>query len=302
MSNTDPYTPTGTSCWVDLDGPVHYVDHGGPPAAPVLVLVHGLGGSHANWTSFAPLLTDRRRVLALDLAGFGLTGGHPRDATVSGNRLLLQQFLEKVVGRPAVLVGNSMGGLITAMQAAEQPRTVSGLALVDPVLPWVFSRPDPLVISTFAAVGMPEPVRRALLGRRPPLTATQAALELLELCCADPARISPDVVDQHVALARRRRSVPNTEADLLLAARSLIWVMARRRRYAAQLHELRRPVLLIHGSEDRLVPIRAARRTAAANPSWRFEEATGIGHVPMLESPAWTAAQVNDWLATSVGV
>jgi len=110
------------------------------------------------------------------------------------------------------------------------------------------------------------------------------------------------VVDQHVALARRRRSVPNTEADLLLAARSLIWVMARRRRYAAQLRELRRPVLLIHGSEDRLVPIRAARRTAAANPSWRFEEATGIGHVPMLEAPAWTAAQVSDWLATSVGV
>jgi pimeloyl-ACP methyl ester carboxylesterase len=69
--------PEGTdrsiSRWVDLDGPVHYVDHGGPEHGPLLVCVHGLGGSLVNWLAIAPLLTSTCRVIAIDLAGFGHT-------------------------------------------------------------------------------------------------------------------------------------------------------------------------------------------------------------------------------------
>ena len=81
------YRASAPSRWVDLDGATHYVDHGGPDGAPVLVMVHGLGGSHANWAALAPLLTDCYRVLALDLAGFGLTRPGPhRTATPSASR------------------------------------------------------------------------------------------------------------------------------------------------------------------------------------------------------------------------
>jgi len=59
----------GQSRTVDLGGPVHYVDFGGPDDAPTVVLVHGLGGSHLNWDLFAPLIRGRARVLALDLSG-----------------------------------------------------------------------------------------------------------------------------------------------------------------------------------------------------------------------------------------
>jgi pimeloyl-ACP methyl ester carboxylesterase len=299
--DTAAYTPSAPSRWVDLDGPVHYVDHGGPAGAPVLVCVHGLGGSHANWAAIAPLLTDSYRMLALDLAGFGLTAGSPRSATVTGNRQLLHRFLATVTDGQVVLVGNSMGGLITALQAAEEPQTVSALALIDPALPPALSVPDSLVISTFAPYGLPGPARRAVNGRRPPLTAAQAALRLLRLCCADPSRIPREVIDQHIALARRRGAVPNAEADALLAARSLAWILARRRRYAAMLHGLRMPVMLIHGDRDRLIPIRAAKQAAAANPNWRFEIATGVGHVPMLEAPSWTASRLLAWLPTALG-
>ena len=294
------YTPSAPSSWVDLDGPVHYVNHGGPADAPLLVCVHGLGGSHANWAAIAPLLTDRYRVLALDLAGFGLTGGGPRSATVTGNRLLLHRFLAAVANGPAVLIGNSMGGLITTLQAAEEPQTVSAAVLIDPALPPALSAPDPLVISTFAAFGLPGPARRAVYGRRPPLTAAQAALRLLRLVCAEPSRIPREVIDQHIALARQRGLGPSTDADMLLAARSLAWILARRRRYAALLHGLKMPVMLIHGDRDRLIPIRAARQAAAANPAWRFEVATGVGHVPMLEAPVWTAGRLLDWLPTAL--
>jgi pimeloyl-ACP methyl ester carboxylesterase len=294
------YTNSAPSRWVDLDGPVHYIDHGGPAQGPLLVCVHGLGGSHANWAALAPLLTEQYRVLALDLAGFGLTAGRPRSASVMGNRQLLHRFLTEVAGGPAVLVGNSMGGLITALQASKHPETVSAAVLIDPALPPVVSLPDRLVVGAFIEFAYPAPLRRYFEHRRPPMTADQAAVQVLRLCCTDPSRVPAGVIDQHIALSRRRSSVPNADADLLLAARSLAWILARRRSYAAMLRQLRMPVMLIHGERDRLIPLRAARAAAAANPSWRFEVAPDAGHVPMLELPDWTSEQLHDWLPAAL--
>ncbi|MGI9609095.1 MAG: alpha/beta fold hydrolase, partial [Acidimicrobiia bacterium] len=65
---------------IDLDGPVHYADYGGDGSP--MVLVHGLGGSHLNWLHVAHRLAERHRVVAVDLAGFGLTPPAGRKATV----------------------------------------------------------------------------------------------------------------------------------------------------------------------------------------------------------------------------
>ena len=81
------------SRWVDLDGPVHYVDYGGPVDGPSLVCVHGLGGSLVNWAAVAPTLAQTCRVLALDLAGFGRTRSHSRSTSVRANQQLLHRFL-----------------------------------------------------------------------------------------------------------------------------------------------------------------------------------------------------------------
>src|SRR5436309_2865366 len=118
---------------IDLDGPVHYADFGG--TGPTLVLVHGLGGSHVNWLAVAPVLARRARVLAVDLAGFGLTPLGERSADVHTNRVLLDRFLDTVAAEPAVLVGNSMGGLLAMMEAALAPERVAGLVLVAPAQP-----------------------------------------------------------------------------------------------------------------------------------------------------------------------
>ena len=74
------------SSWADLDGPVHYLDYGGDPSGPLVVCVHGLGGSAVNWAAVAPTLTESCRVVALDLAGFGRTRGGTRPTTIEGNR------------------------------------------------------------------------------------------------------------------------------------------------------------------------------------------------------------------------
>ncbi|MGN6473413.1 MAG: alpha/beta fold hydrolase, partial [Mycobacteriales bacterium] len=57
----------------DLGGPTHYFDFGGPPDAPLLLAVHGLGGAAWNWLALAPLLRSQVRLMAIDLAGHGLT-------------------------------------------------------------------------------------------------------------------------------------------------------------------------------------------------------------------------------------
>src|SRR5690349_14745248 len=84
------------------------VEHGGPDGSPCVVLVPGLGGSHANWSALGPLLATAARPVAVDLAGFGFTPGGRREARVGANADLLARFLAEEIGEPAILVGNSM--------------------------------------------------------------------------------------------------------------------------------------------------------------------------------------------------
>ena len=288
-----------TSRWVDLGVPVHYVDHGGPPDAPLLVMVHGLGGSLVNWASLAPLLTSTCRVMALDLVGFGHTKAGAKSTSIDANQIMLQRFLSEVVGGPAILVGNSMGGLITILQSARHPETVTAAVLIDPAVPPALgSRPDPLVAAAFGMYAVPHLGRAMLKARRKVRSPEQLAMDVLRLCCVDPSRVQADVLEQHMEVARARWAYPAVDEQFLGAARSMLRVLARRRSLLADMRSIQVPVLLLHGEKDRLVSIGAARAVAAANPSWRFRVAPDVGHVPQLEVPEWTAGHILDWLAT----
>jgi len=287
---------TVRSTTVDLDGPTHYFDFGGPADGPVIVCVHGLGGAAWNWAAVAPLLTERFRVLALDLAGHGRTPAAGRKTTVSANRRLLDRFVREVVGGPVVLMGNSMGGAISLLQGAAAPDVVNGLVLVDPALPRPALAPiDPRVAATFAIMSLPGLGEAALNRRRRRRTPEQQVRETLALCCVDPSRIDPDVLALGIALTEERLGQPAGPGDFLDAARSLVRMLARARKFRAAMARVNAPVLLVHGDADRLVSLRVAQAVADANPHWRFEIARGIGHVPQLEAPDWTAALVLDW-------
>ena len=281
---------------MDLDGPVHYVDYGGPAGAPVVVGVHGLGGSHLNWAALAPHLIARSRLVAVDLIGHGHTPTAGRWPDVDGHVDLLAGFAAGVSDRPVILMGNSLGGLVAALCASTAPDRVAGLILIDPALPTDrVGMVHPRVLSNFVLCSVPGVGERYLTARRNRTTAEQTVRRVLNATCVDPARVPGDVVDAHVALTR---AVDRQAADraYLASARSLSWVMARPGATVARLDAIDMPVLLLHGSRDLLVPLAAARRMAAGRPGWRLEVARDIGHAPMLESPVWTAHRIGDWL------
>ncbi len=279
-----------------MDGPVHYLDMGGPADGPLLVAVHGLGGSHLNWSAVAPLLNHRSRMLALDLVGHGLTPSGRRTPDIEGHRLLLSDFLRTLDTAP-ILVGNSMGGLVAALQAVTEPDSVAGLILIDPALPT--ARPGfvhPRVIANFLLCAVPGVGEGYLSQRRRRTTPEQSVHRVLGVCCVDANRVPADVVDAHIELTTR---LDRRRADdaYLRSARSLALKLAYPGETMRRLEALSQPTLLLHGARDLLVPLAAARRMSSAHPEWRFEVAPDTGHVPMLEAPVWTAAVINDWMA-----
>jgi pimeloyl-ACP methyl ester carboxylesterase len=285
----------GVSRTVDLEGPVHLVDHGGRADGPTVVLVHGLGGSHLNWDLFAPLLTPHARVLAVDLPGFGRSEPARRRATVHSNVTVLQRLLREVAGEPVVLLGNSMGGMISVLTAAATPDLVRGLVLVDAAVPGPRPTRDPLVALTFTAYALPGVGERFLRLRRR-AGSRASVVTMLRLCGVDPAGVPAPLIERSAALVEQRQDVEGMDEAFLTAARSVLRVLADPRDYRRAMAAIRVPVLMVQGDRDRLVAVGNARDVARRHPAWRYVELAGVGHVPQLQVPGRLAAEVLGWL------
>jgi pimeloyl-ACP methyl ester carboxylesterase len=298
--------PWGAQSWIsDLGGPVHWVEFDGRVAdasatsggPPPIVFVHGLGGSHLDWALVGPALAKGRRAVALDLRGLGMTPGSRYDASVTVNAGLLDRFIRGVVGEPVVLVGNSMGGMISIMQAYRNPDMVAGAVLVGPALPAVRRQLDGGVVAMFLFYGMPGFGELYLRRARTRNSPRRQVRQVINLCFADPSRASEQMLLASEALVEARQRVPGTEEAFLRAARSLIRVVGAPRSYRAMMRGIQAPVLLVHGESDRLVSAAAARRASADNPSWQSSFLTDVGHTPQLEVPEVFVDVVTGWFA-----
>lgn len=283
---------------IGLGTEVHYVDFGGTSEGPTVVLVHGLGGSHLNWDLLAPKLTRVARVHALDLPGFGLSTPTGRPATVRSNVDALAEFVTRACVPPVVLVGNSMGGLVSVLLASRRPDLVRGLVLLDPALPAprriAQSPATAVTLAVHALPGVGERLRRA---RRHRIGARATMRETLQRSGVDESVLPTSLVERQEMLVARQSDVAGMDRAYLSAARSLAWALVRARRYHAAMASISVPVLLIHGEEDELVPVTAARATARRHARWQYVELSGVGHTPQLQVPDTVAAHVIDWLA-----
>lgn len=282
------------SATIDLDGPVHYLAAGSD--GPTVVFVHGLGGSHVNWLAVAPRVAERARVLVLDLAGHGRTPLGRRSASVHANARLLDRFVLALAPGPVILIGNSMGGLVSMLETAAHPSRVAGLVLIDPSLPLSRGPIDREIARSFAAYAVPVVGERFVRARRVRLGPEGLVADTLRFCTVDPSRVPAHVVQASIDLARERAAMPRSDHAFLEAARSLLRLHATR----ASVTLIRRlpavPTLLIHGAQDRLVPVRAAREAVRLRPDWQLRILDDIGHVPQLEAPEAVVEAFWSWL------
>ena len=102
----------------------------GPPGAPPLVLLHGLGDGAADWDGVAPAFAGRWRVYAPDLRGHGRSGW-PGDYSVELMEADVLGFLDALELGRVVLIGHSMGGLVGYLVAGDHPERVRRLILED---------------------------------------------------------------------------------------------------------------------------------------------------------------------------
>jgi pimeloyl-ACP methyl ester carboxylesterase len=259
-------------------------------------MVHGLGGNALNWMAVGPAIARTHRALAIDLAGFGQTPLHGRAATVGANAELVHDFVEKVIGEPVVLIGNSMGGHIAILEAATHPRWVESVVLVNPAIPGPHMvRPEPRLLATMAALSVPG-LATTLVDRRLRALGPEGLVkEALALVCTDPSRVDPEVVAAHVQLTREREHLGPQNARAFVQASRSIGIRMADPRFWARVALVTAPALVIHGSDDRLIPLSAVRELVRRRPDWKLDVLDGVGHVPMMETPDYFMSALQGW-------
>lgn len=127
-------TPIVVDEWIEMRGlRFHYRDWPSTQNdAPTLVLLHGFTGHARSWDAFAAAMTDRFRILALDQRGHGESGwaaadGYGTDEMVAD----LTAFVAALGLNDYVLLGLSMGGIVSIAYAGTQPSELGRLVIVD---------------------------------------------------------------------------------------------------------------------------------------------------------------------------
>ena len=276
-------------------GPVHVVDHGGE--GRILLLVHGLGGSHLNWMAVAPRLAKGHHVFSLDMPGFGVTPPHS-DYRLSTHAAAVAGVATEIPA-PLTLIGNSMGGLVSMRVAAYQPHLVDRLVLVSPATAPVLvdprrHNPTALRLLAQATPGLGGVVGKYLRWRNTPEQQVRMALEFVT---HDPARIPLDLWEATVDLARMRRKLPWSTEAVAESANAILRAFLSWKRVAGVIGSIRCPTLVIHGSADRIVSPTSIRRLVASRRDWTHLELDDTGHTPHMDAPVRFSAAVREWLA-----
>ena len=119
---------------LDVDGVTLHADVDGPEDGPVVVFLHGVSGSGETYGWLPARITDGRRVVRLDLRGHGRSARAPGTYVIERYGADVAAVLEQVAGRPAVLVGHSLGGVAAWWVAQRRPELVAAAFLEDPPL------------------------------------------------------------------------------------------------------------------------------------------------------------------------
>ena len=279
---------------------LHWVEQGSGADAP-FILLHGWGSSSVKWGDAIPALATQRRTIALDLPGFGRSDaprGSYSPAWLAGS---VRAFMDAEGIERAVLVGNSLGGLVGIWFAGAWPERTEALVAVAPALPNDGAQPSGKVLASVLAPLIPGAgsmvVRRYM--QRP---AEQVVAESLQRNLVDASRATPGMVRALEEEAARRANDPGAHRAVVASNRAMMWQLtAMRERTWAILRALKVPVLFVWGEKDGLVPVHVGRRAVEEVPGSHLVVLDDCGHNPQVEFPERFASAVLSF-ARALGV
>lgn len=271
--------------FVELQGQLVHLRDEGPRDDPVpLLLLHGTSSSLHTWDGWAKELRGQRRVLRLDLPGFGLTGpwtgnyqGRPYLAEAHARFLL--DLLDKLNLPRVAVVGNSLGGEVAWRLAVLAPQRVDRLVLVDAAGLRIAPKEVPLGWQV---------ARLPVLGQVSEWVLTRGLVRQgLASVVGDPRRITEAQVDRYRDMALREGN------RAALRERLLAW---RWENGVANVRGVQAPTLILWGGRDRLIPPEAAQRFAADIAHSAVVRFDDLGHIPQEEDPVRTVTAVKAFL------
>lgn len=262
------------SCELDGLGVVNYVERGPSEAdveaAPIL-FVHGLSGSWQNWLENIPFFSRRRRVVALDLPGFGRSPMPSQEISIEYYGRLLSAFAAAIGLEGAAIVGNSMGGFAAAEAVSVEPQTYSRLSLVSAAgISHATMRREPIeAVARMVAAAAPLALRvQESAMRRPKLR--EAAFKGL---FRHPELLRVELL--HETLSNGAEPPGFADALVNLAGYDFL----------DRLEHIELPTLIVWGRDDRVVPPHDAAGYAQRLRNSRTAIFDECGHLPMLERP-----------------
>jgi pimeloyl-ACP methyl ester carboxylesterase len=274
---------TAQSHFVDLPGGyhVHYQDNG-DPNRPTLVLLHGFADSFTTWEGWVKELKPQFRVISLDFPGHGLTRA-PEGTRLSGEYLadFVDAFAAKLALPPFAVAGNSMGGGAAWQLAVRHKDRVNALILVDAA---GFPNDKPSADIPLAFKILRYPIGRTLLSK---IDNKPLIDQALKADVYDKTLITPFVVDRFAEFQR----APGHRIILMSANMGGQGTTTR-----DLVSTIRVPTLILWGERDPLIEPAAAKKFAAAIPGAKLITYPNVGHLPQLEIPQRSAADVAAFL------
>jgi pimeloyl-ACP methyl ester carboxylesterase len=274
----------------------------GEESVPQL-LVHGLGGSSIGWVQVMEALSARGPVVAVDLPGFGRTPVSDDDPlTVRGYVDFVLELADALGWPRFTLHGNSMGGLIGILIAAERPERIDRLVLVSPALPP--RSPLKLLVPTRAtldgmmpiAVSSMSALALGAVGLAGPKLDERRNRAMLKLIFSDPDGVDRAVLDLMAADFAADDGVDRRRA-LLAATRSITALWTDPRRAWRAVSRVQAPTLVLGGTHDALVPAKVLRAVLEERPDWEGHVLDDRRHALMLEDPEAYLEHIDRWHA-----
>lgn len=285
------WRPEGWNSWTWNGLKVNYVVEGKDLPGTPLVLIHGFGASVYHWRYQIPALSKIRPVYAIDLVGFGLSDKPLLDYNAELWRDQVGAFLKEIVGKKAVLAGNSLGGFTALYTTSANTDLVEGCVLLngagrfkDPNTPDVEDDTEPSVLAqvgdairnglskaviylSFFVTKQPARIQQ-VLRQVYSVDPRNVDAELVE-SIRFPADTSPNCVEVFYRVISRNGSGPKAYIDDLLPKLTAASV----------------PLLLLWGEQDPWIRPAAADKIQALKPDTR-RVSLNAGHCPHDEVPA----------------